>query len=216
MIHAPLLGMNPRNAALLSILGVSVASLIAIRTDVPKRHSSDSSLPQPPSALASSATTPSGDTGSTAATSALEKAISNGAVPTVRPSGPVQGSPLSFNREAPKGLKGRIMPVSLSESNYAENDKVAFPNPDGTATTGTINSVQSLPNGTLIEGELPSGGSFSVHLSKTAASGHLLFPKSFRALELRTEPSGDTIMVERLLSDIICAPGIPSQPVASI
>jgi hypothetical protein len=108
------------------------------------------------------------------------------------------------------------MPVTVAESTYAANDKVAFPTPDGAATTGTINSVQSLPTGTLIEGELPSGGSFSVHLSKTATSGHILFPKSFRALELRTEPTGETIMVERLLSDIICAPGIPSQPVASI
>ena len=207
--------MSLRNAALLSILGISVVSLIAIRTDLPQRNTASS--PHEDLTAAEANTVSSADTSSfSAASSALDRAIARGASPTVRPTGPVSGHPLSFNREAPKGLKGRIMPVSLAESVYKENDTVAFPTPDGSATTGTVNSVQAFPNGILIEGELSSGGSFSVHLSKTATSGHILFQKSFSALELRTEPSGETIMVERLLSDIICAPGIPSQPTAAI
>ena len=210
--------MNTRNAAIFSVLGLSVASLIVIQTDTRRQIASRSLSGDPTTTQAPEASADDShkSSASSNAAIALNQAISEGAAPTVRPSGPVSGLPLSFNRDSPKGLKGRVMPVSVAELTYTPNTKVAFPTPNGSAITGTINSVQPFPTGTLIEGELPAGGSFSVHLSKTATSGHLLFPKSFRAVELRTEPSGETIMVERLLSEIICAPGIPSQPEASI
>jgi hypothetical protein len=204
---------NTRSAALLSILGISLASLVTIKTPTPHQRLSE---PQPRDTLAGTFHNEESSADATAAACyALDHAIAQGASPTVRPSGRVSGTPLTFNRESPAGGKGRVMPVTIVESTFAENDLVAFPTPDGTAMMGTINAVQTFPDGALIEGELLSGGSFSVHLSRSATFGHILLPKSFRAIELLTEPSGTVIMVERLLSSVICAPGFPQPLVAA-
>ncbi len=202
--------MNRRSAGIVSLLGIITWLITQLQTP----PSSQNTTGQDSTAQSPSPNQNAGQPSSPQIPPALATALSQGAHPTWKPSGPVTGAPLRFGREQPLGLKGRILPVrSLSPSTgYLTESTVAFPVHDGSVVIGTIHNITPLPSGTLIEGSLPENGSFSVTLRTDAASGHLLFPKAFRAIEVRTEPNGSILMIERLLSDVLCAPGLPSTP----
>lgn len=139
--------------------------------------------------------------------------------PLLKRDGQVRGEPARSIPEGinPQTIKGRT--VILKQANMAqwaklqEGSKVTLPSFDETSYEGTI-ALRVEDNGWLrFGGSLGGGrGTFSLHIQSGQLAGNILLPAQGIGLELRTEPSGEVILVERKLSNLLCWPILPVDP----
>lgn len=141
----------------------------------------------------------------------------NGSSLLLRKTGSVQGSPVRSlpSRHHPQTLKGRT--IALDSAPFSrwdkiqEGDEIALPGFDEDTYSGKV-QLRDEDNGWLrIGGVLKDQkGTFSLHLQGSQVAGTIRLPAEGVGLELCTEPSGETVLVERLLSRLVCWNG-PSQ-----
>lgn len=91
-----------------------------------------------------------------------------------------------------------------------EGSHILLPGFEEDSYAGTI-SLRLEDNGWLrFGGRLKDAqGTFSLHVQSGAVAGTILLPAKGIGLEIRTEPSGNVLMVERRISQILCWPGLP-------
>ncbi len=142
--------------------------------------------------------------------------------PLLKRDGLVRGEPVRSIPEGinPQTIKGRT--VILKQAGMAhwaklqEGSNVTLPGFDEESYEGTI-ALRVEDNGWLrFGGSLGGGrGTFSLHIQSGQLAGNILLPAQGLGLELRTEPSGEVILVERRLSNLVCWPSLPVDPEAA-
>ncbi len=130
--------------------------------------------------------------------------------------GRIEGQPaLSFVPQLnPQNLKGRTVQLKQAQMAYwshlQEGSHILLPGFEEDSYEGTV-SLRLEDNGWLrFGGRLKnSQGTFSLHVQSGAVAGTILLPSKGIALEIRTEPSGNVLLVERRISQLLCWPGLP-------
>ena len=125
--------------------------------------------------------------------------------------GAVQGVALPARAPAVRegAEKGRVMEINgMSVANLetlVSGQTISLPTPEG-ELNGIVNLVQKDENGWVRVGGSISGraGSFTLASSAKMSGGLVLLPNESRAYQVRTEPSGKVLMVERRISDVAC------------
>lgn len=95
-------------------------------------------------------------------------------------------------------------------SQLQESSSILLPGFEEDTYDGTI-SLRLEDNGWLrFGGHLKNAqGTFSLHVQSGAVAGTILLPSKGIGLEIRTEPSGNVLLVERRISQLLCWPGLP-------
>ncbi|MEI6715956.1 MAG: immunoglobulin domain-containing protein [Verrucomicrobiota bacterium] len=125
--------------------------------------------------------------------------------------GPVTGVPLRGSGMNSQIEKGRVVKVDRSAlqgwGKLKEGQQVALPSLDGEPLAGEVH-LRMEDNGWVRFGGTLAGkeGTFSLNTNFDQVSGAILLPESGRAYEIRSDASGEVLVVERRLSSLVCWP----------
>ena len=131
-------------------------------------------------------------------------------------SGQVQGTPVLslpalLNPQNSKGRTVALRSVEMARwTQLEEGSTVSLPGLDQGTYDGTV-ALRMEDNGWLrLGGVLKNAeGTFSLHVQNGQVGGNILLPAKGIGLELRTEPTGEVLLVERRISQILCWPSLP-------
>lgn len=131
--------------------------------------------------------------------------------------GTVQGHPLLPSVGGATEDKGRVVKLDRSALKelalLKEGAHVLLPSVDGGELDGTVHLVMQDGAWVRVGGTLPDGkGTFSLGTNFDEVGGSILLPELGMGYEIRTDVSGDVLMVERRLGALVCWPGLPAEP----
>lgn len=137
------------------------------------------------------------------------------------PKGPVRGNPLLVAGMNPQNDKGRVAKLDRSQlknlGRLQQGSQVALPGFDGDTISGEV-QLRVEDNGWVrLGGTLPDGkGTFTLNTNFDEVSGSILMPETGRGFEIRTDATGEVLLVERRLSSLVCWPlSIPESVAAA-
>ncbi|RFC45143.1 MAG: Immunoglobulin domain-containing protein [Verrucomicrobia bacterium] len=148
---------------------------------------------------------------------AASRALTAATPPFFSKEGKVQGRPaLDFPTQInPQTLKGRTVTLKAAAmmqwKQLQAGSPVTLPSFDEDSYEGTI-ALRLEDRGWLrFGGTLSQGrGTFSLHLQNGQIAGTIFLLGRGLGLELRTEPTGEVVLVERPLEHFLCWPGLPA------
>jgi hypothetical protein len=124
--------------------------------------------------------------------------------------------PALLNPQTTKGRTVALQAVAMARwSLLEEGSDVSLPGFDEESYEGTI-ALRMEDNGWLrFGGALKNGGgTFSLHIQNSQVGGNILLPARGIGLEIRTEPTGEVLLVERRIDQILCWPSLPEAAAA--
>jgi hypothetical protein len=118
---------------------------------------------------------------------------------------------------SPRAVKGRVVELRQKALrgwlDLKEGDRVSLPWFGAEPLQGTTHLRMEDNGWVRFGGKLEQGrGSFYLNVRSGAVSGAILLPDVEKALEIRTEPSGATWLVERPLRTLLCWPAMGAAP----
>ncbi len=115
----------------------------------------------------------------------------------------------------PQTFKGRTVSLKAALKEVLKTAKegvqLGLPGFDGEQFAATVKLRVEDGGWVRLGGRLAdNSGTFSLHLRSAEVFGTVQFPRTGMAWEIRTEPDGEILLVERTLSQIVCWPAAPT------
>lgn len=112
----------------------------------------------------------------------------------------------------PHAEKGRVARLRVQSSalwrHWESGTRIGFPDFDGRILPAVVHLKRQEGSWLRVGGALLDGqGSFVLSTNFERVWGVVLFPRSREAWEIRTEPAGEVVMVQRRLESVLCVGG---------